>query len=547
MQLRPYQQDVKTKTVTSWEAGKNNVLAVMPTGAGKTVMLASIINDNVGASCCIAHRQELVSQISMALAREGVMHRVIAPPAIISQIVREHQRELGRNFVDRSARAGVAGVDTLVRRGDELRSWLASITLWVQDEAHHVLESNKWGTAAGMMPNARGLGLTATPCRADGMGLGAHADGVFNDMVEGPTMRWLIENKYLTEYRVFAPPSDMDLDNIKISAGGDFSKPSLKAASEKSHIIGDVVDHYLKIAPGKLGVVFATDVETSTNIAAKFNLAGVPAAVVSAKTPSADRAAILRDFKAKRLMVLVNVDLFGEGFDLPAIEVCIFARPTMSFALYAQQFGRALRLLDGKEYAIIIDHVGNVQRHGLPDGHKIWTLDRRERGAKGAHDPDLIPTRACINCTALYEAIYKLCPFCGVEHVPAGRASIQQVDGDLLELSPEMLQQLRGGIAKADESVESMAAWLSHSSHNHIIQRSILNKHASKQEAQTVLRDLIAQWAGIQKHQGRALGETLKRFYFRYQIDVASAQILNKADTQQLTGKLVNDLIAERY
>jgi DNA or RNA helicases of superfamily II len=208
-------------------------------------------------------------------------------------------------------------------------------------------------------------------------------------------------------------------------ATGDFNADQLRKAVHKSHITGDVVAHYLKLAPGKLGVTFAVDVEAATEIAGAFRAAGVPAEVVSAKTPDALRAQILRRFKAREILQLVNVDLFGEGFDLPAIEVVSFARPTESFALYCQQFGRALRLMLSKEaaavhahltdeqrraaiaasekpVAIIIDHVNNVLRHGLPDARREWSLDRRER--RSGKKSDAIPN-AGLRQPGVYPAI----------------------------------------------------------------------------------------------------------------------------------------------
>ena len=167
-----------------------------------------------------------------------------------------------------------------------------------------------------------------------------------------------------------------------------------------------MVDHYLRIAKGKLGVTFAVDVEAAGDIATAFKKAGVPAEIVTAKTPDTLRASILRRFRNRELLQLVNVDLFGEGFDLPAIEVVSMARPTQSFSLFAQQFGRALRPMDGKEHAIIIDHVGNVHRHGLPDAPRDWSLDRRER--RSSKNVDIvIPTRTCPECAGAYERIRK--------------------------------------------------------------------------------------------------------------------------------------------
>lgn len=538
--LRPYQSDIKNEIYQAWNMGAVNVLAVLPTGAGKTVTFSDIIHDHQGASCAIAHRQELVSQISLALARDRVRHRIIGPKNVVKLCVNIHMAEVGASYYDPSAPCAVAGVDTLVRRGDELAAWLQSVTLCVQDEAHHVLESNKWGTAFKMFPNAKGLGVTATPLRADGKGLGRHADGLFDVMVEGPNMRDLINMGYLTEYRVFAPPSDIDLSAVTVSqTTGDFNPQKLKTAVRKSHVIGDVVKHYLKIAQGKLGVTFATDVETATDIAAQFNASGVPAAVVSAKTPDAERIALLRRFKNRELLQLVNVDLFGEGFDLPTIEVVSMARPTQSYALYVQQFGRALRLLDGKQYAIIIDHVGNVERHGLPDARREWSLDRREKRSKSTKS-DSIPVKTCLNetCLAVYERIYSACPFCGHVTPPAARNAPEFVDGDLCELDPATLAQMRGEIDRVDMDKEVYREELAAKHTPKIGQLAHVKRHAERQEAQAALRHSIAWWAGYQRAMGRNDSESYRRFYFAFGVDVMTAQALNTKEAIDLAGQI---------
>lgn len=545
MQLRPYQAKAKQDIYDSWNAGNSNVLAVLPTGAGKTVLFSEIIKENQGATCAIAHRQELVSQISLALAKDGVRHRIIGPQSVVRLVVNLHMAELGKSYYDPNSRCAVAGVDTLVRRQTELANWLNSVTLGVQDEAHHVLEANKWGTASSMFPNARGLGVTATPTRADGKGLGRHADGLFDDMITGPTMRELIDQGYLTDYRIFAPPSDIDLSSVTINkSSGEYSPAKLKTAVRKSHVIGDVVSHYLRIAPGKLGVTFATDVETATDIANQFNLQGVPAAVVSAKTPDSERISILRRFRNREILQLVNVDLFGEGFDLPAIEVVSMARPTQSYALYVQQFGRALRLMAGKTVAIIIDHVGNVVRHGLPDAPREWSLDRRE--SRGKSKPsDVIPVTTCLNpnCMSVYERIYKSCPFCGHVHVPEGRNGPEMVDGDLIELDADTLAAMRGDIHMIDKPADAIFHGLKNSVGAGIAQKQA-NLHIVRQEAQAALRASIAWWGGYQRANGRDDSESYRRFYFRFGTDVLSAQSLNTKEALQLAER-VNQHLAE--
>jgi len=564
MRLRPYQAENKGGIYTAWDEGARNVLSVNPTGSGKTVIFSEVIKEHEAPCVAIAHRQELVSQISLALARDGVRHRIIGPKPVVRLCVNNHMDELGQNFYSTNSPVAVAGVDTLVRRGAELANWLKSVTLWVQDEAHHVLESNKWGTAAQMFPNAKGLGVTATPIRADGKGLGRWADGLFDTMIEGPQMRDLINMGYLTDYRLFAPPSDLDLSGVTTSKDGDYNKVKLKTAVRRSHVIGDVVEHYIRIAKGKLGVTFATDVETATDIAKEFNRQGIPAAVVSAKTPDAERIAILRRFKRRELLQLVNVDLFGEGFDLPAIEVVSMARPTQSYALFVQQFGRSLRLMlseilagawdtytdqqrrqfiaeSSKPHAIIIDHVGNVERHMLPDAPRVWSLDRRDN-KRGQKPTDAIPVKGCPECTAVYERIYKACPFCGYEPIPTGRQGPKQVDGDLTEIDAETLAEMRGEILKVDMTVAEARAEMAEKYMPEIGIMAGMKRHEIRQEMQEALRASIAWWLGIHRSKGGTDSEGYRRFYHAFGIDVMTAQALKTKDALTLAHKINNHM-----
>lgn len=406
---------------------------------------------------------------------------------------------------------------------DELHTYVANGI--VVHNCHHVTCNNKWGKACAMFTNSavRGLGVTATPMRGDGLGLGRHADGVMDVMVQAPGMREIIRMGFLTDYRIFAPPSDLDLSGVTTSAGGDFSPEPLRKAVHKSHIVGDVVQHYIKIANGKLGVTFAVDVTSATEIAAAYREAGIKAEVVSAQTPDMIRMGVLRKFANREVVQLVNVDLFGEGFDLPAIEVVSMARPTQSFSLYAQQFGRALRLLDGKPHGIIIDHVGNVARHGLPDAHREWSLDRREKRGRSTVS-DVMPIRVCPKCTGAYEADLGLsCPYCGHSAEPAGRSLPEQVDGDLYELTPEALARLRGEIDKPPSEHPNM-----------LIQASLNARHREAGEAQRKLRAAMVEWAAGMDDLPRAW----RRFFLTFGVDTLTAQALGRVEAEALTARI---------
>lgn len=560
--LRLFQAALELEIYQAWNNGAVNVMPVAATGSGKTVIISKVLYDEPGYSAAVAHRQELVSQISIALARNGVRHRILGAKKgsnLIRVISALQVAELGYSFFDPNAKTGVGGVDTVIRM-DPTDPIFQQARLLVQDEAHHVLKANKWGIAAGMFPNARGLFPTATPLRADGKGLGRHADGLVDAMVLAPSMRDIINMGYLTDYRIFAPPSDLDLSQVATSqATGDFNADQLRKAVHKSHITGDVVAHYLKLAPGKLGVTFAVDVEAATEIAAAFRAAGVPAEVVSAKTPDHLRAQILRRFKAREILQLINVDLFGEGFDLPAIEVVSFARPTESFALYCQQFGRALRLMLSKEaaavhahltdegrraaiaasekpVAIIIDHVNNVLRHGLPDARREWSLDRRDR--RSGKKSDAIPMRVCLNadCVQPYERVFKCCPYCGHYPPPPTRSAPEFVDGDLLELDAETLAALRGDIAKIDG--DAVIPWGASPE----VAGAVRKRHWERQQGQAALRNVIAWWAGLESAQGRGESESYRRFYFKFGVDVANAQTLGAREAAELAERVAVEL-----
>lgn len=549
-QLRDYQTDIYNRVTAAWVTGYRAVMVVLPTGAGKTVTFSHAIHEHQGMCCAIAHRQELVSQMSIALARYEVKHRVLSPENVVRSIIQQHIIELKRDYVDPSARCAVAGVDTVMswakpehKQHYLFKRWAAQVTLVIMDEGHHTLTANKWGKVLALFPNARVLLVTATPERADGKGLGRHADGIVDVMLEGPGMRELIHRGFLTDYRVFCPPSDLDLSTVGVGVDGDLIRAQLAKATRKSTVMGHVVEHYQRIAPGKLGVTFAPDVETAVEFAVLFNQAGVPAEVVSAKTPDNLRREIINRFKRRELLQLVNVDLFGEGFDLPAIEVVTMARATQSYALFAQQFGRALRPMDGKSHAIIIDHVGNVLRHGLPDRPRVWTLDRRERSAKRTVDPEVIPMRVCCNpvCMSPFEKHLDACPFCGWVPVPVGRSKPEQVDGCLYELEPEVLAAMRCEVAKVDEHPDAVRAWMSHS-HDLMTARAAAKRQREKQDQQAALRESMAWYGGVADAAGLSHRETQRKFYLQFGVDVLSAMALGRAEAEALTGR-INQLI----
>ena len=541
MQLRPYQQDSVEAVYHHWNAGTQNVLLQMATGAGKTVTFCHVITEHDGYSIAIAHRSELVSQMSLTLARYGIRHRVIASAATCKIISALHMVEIGKDYTNPNARVAVASVDTLVNiNADD--ALFKQTSLVICDEAHHCLRENKWGKAINTFTNKRVLGVSATPERSDRKGLGADTDGIFDVLTIGVPMRWLIDQGFLSPYRIFAPPCDVDVSHVEVSkTTGDYNLTQLRKEVHKSRtLVGDVVSHYKRLAMGKLGLTFTVDVEEAVRVAAEYRANGVSAEVLTGKTPPMGRSNILKRFRNREILQLVNCELLTEGTDIPAVEVVSMARHTASFVLYCQIFGRALRPLEGKSHAIIIDHVNNVIRHGLPDAHREWSLERGERKSRGKRD-DGIPVRACLNptCLAVYERVHKACPFCGHVPVPPDRSSPEVVDGDLTELDPAMLAHLRGEIQRIDGPVQ-----IPRNVDGRVAQ-AIRNRHAERQTAQTALRERIALWAGYQQHLGRDDNETMRRFYFKFGTDIATAQTLGARDAEELTSRISSELIVD--
>jgi DNA repair protein RadD len=563
--LRDVQLEFKNNIYGAWNEGAQYVMGVAPTGFGKTVVMGSVVQDFDAPTCAIAHRQELVSQISLAFNREEVPHGIIAPKSVIREIIAAQMESHGRSYYNPRAHVRVAGVDSL--KLDPTDRWFSQVQLVLQDEGHHVLRENKWGQRMGFFPSARGLFLTAHALRADGRGLGRGADGLVDRLVVGPSCRATINRGYLTDYRLICPGSDVDTSDLKPGDSGELNQREVAERVHASNtIVGDVVKHYRKFADGELGITFAVDVAACHEIKAEYEKARIPAAIITAKTPIGERAHIMKQYRQRQIIQLVNVDCLGEGTDVPACTVVSMARPSASFQLVAQQFGRMLRVLvnddlarqwhtftdeqrlghiaaSSKPMGICIDHVGNIAidggvgRHGLPDRERRYSLERRERKSKPADDA--IPLRVCTNedCLHPYEAVLTKCPRCNTDKpLPKARSTPEQVDGDLVELDPEVLRELRGEA----EAIYAAPSFPRNASP--LVVAGIKNRHWDQQQKQNSLRDAISLWAGWQAHMGREDRETYRRFFFAFGIDIATAQTLGAKDASELEGRIRTNL-----
>lgn len=406
MKLRPYQEQALTEAREAYRQKRRGVLLVFPTGAGKTVTASTVVH---GASAkgnvtwWIVHRRELLSQASQTFHAMGIPHGTVQAGHVSNP----------------NASVQVASVQTIIRRLDEL----AEPDLIVFDETHH-LGSASWQAIFERFPRARVLGLTATPWRLDGIGLG----NWFEHMVMGPSTAELIAQGSLSPYRLFAPATP-DLSGVETVAG-DYKRSALSAAMDKPQIVGDAIGHYMKLCAGKRAVAFAAGVENSKRIAAQFIEAGIAAEHVDGSMTVEQRDAAVDRFRRGEVLILSNADLFGEGFDVPAIEAAILLRPTKSLSLYLQQVGRALRPCEGKSEAIILDHAGNSLVHGLPDDEREWSLEDRERRKRAA--PSEVPVKQCSECFFVFRPA-ACCPQCGHVEVVKAR-ELEVVEGTLTEV-----------------------------------------------------------------------------------------------------------------
>lgn len=540
VQLRPFQLDLSQRISEAWQSGARDVLGVLPCGAGKSVVAAHHLLHEPSTSVFLAHRAELLSGESLALARNGVRHRVIGQPALRRECSRRHVAEGLYDHVDHRARTVIASVQTLVGLPDSDSLW-AECRLLVLDEVHHQVRGGSHGKVREKMVNARALGLSATPTRADGKGLGRHADGYMDVLIEGPDARAIELMGFLAPHVIYAPPSDLDLSQVPVAASGDYSPKPLAEATRRSHILGDVVDHYRRLADGLLGMTFCVDVESATLTAAAFRAAGVPAEVVTGKTPPDARNAIFRRFRNRQILQLVSCEIAGEGFDLPDVEVISLARASESYALATQQIGRVKRILPGKTKGIVIDHVGNTTRHCqakqcaqtgewyIAVGEREWTLDRRER--RTASKKPLVAITTCPSCLRSYERVLgRRCPYCSHETQPAGRSAPEQVDGVLAELDAATLAAMQQAIAHVDGA--PIIPWGA----TPAIQGAVTKRHRERQEAQAALRAAMSVWAGSrsQLQDAESVARLQREFYIQFQIDVASAQALGRAEADEL-------------
>ena len=372
----PYQQELIDKARNSLAKGNQSVLIVSPAGSGKSIVIAEIARlaiNKGGHVMFMVHRKELVEQIKDTFLKDEIdlSHTTIMTVGRI-------KNRLGK---------------------------LPKPTLIITDETHHSL-AKTYQTIYEYYSDVPRLGFSATPWRLSGKGL----KDVYDDMVVGPSVKWLIDNHYLAPFKMYG--FQADTSDLKKSSTGDYTKKSMDDIAKKI-IHGDIIRNWKDKANGRKTIVYCHSIEFSKKVAQWFNDAGIPAKHADSKTPAKERDEIMDKFREGKIKVLCNVDLVSEGFNVPDCSCVIMLRPTQSLVLYIQQSMRSMRYVEGKT-AVIIDQVENYKNFGLPDADRQWSLNDRKKRKKSSKSvgPAI---RTCDECFAVIPAQCIKCPICGAK------------------------------------------------------------------------------------------------------------------------------------
>jgi superfamily II DNA or RNA helicase len=374
IKLRAYQEDDVAAIQAALESYRR-VLYVLPTGGGKTMVFTHIVALLAGCILVLAHRAEIADQISAALTLAGVAHGRIQPGHPKSQ-----------------ALVQVGMVQTVARRLCSIKEQPALIVI---DEAHHAV-AGMWAKVAAAWPCAKVLGVTATPERLDGKGL----RDAFDVMVVGPSGAELTAAGHLAPFRYLAPRTQIDISAVRTTAG-DYNSKDLEWAVDRAAITGDVIAHYLEHVAPRTAIAFCVTVAHAEHVATMFRDHGIPAASIDGSMRPDQRREVVNKLRDGDIRVLTSCEVISEGFDAPAVGGCILLRPTQSFALYRQQIGRCLRPKGDGSMAVIVDHVGNVFRHALPDAPHVWSLDSQKRTQR-QRDAAASGIRRCRACEEVF-------------------------------------------------------------------------------------------------------------------------------------------------
>lgn len=411
MKLRPYQQEAIAQIEGHFNSGTRSVLYQLPTGGGKTIVFSSIITKWVQANkrvCVLVHRVELLNQAAQTLRKLGI----------------NSGRIKGKERYDHQHLVHVASVQTLSRNKSAYPPDL--FDLLVVDEAHHAV-AGSWDRVIKRFNTAKILGVSATPCRLDGRGLG----NAFDVLIEGPQPVTLSEQGFLAPAKVYAPPPKFEPGRLKTRMG-DFQLDDASSQLSAVHVIGDVITHYKKHLKGLTAIAFCCSIAHAESVAAALTRAGIPSASIDGSMSEEQRASLLAQLASKSIKVLTSCALIGEGVDVPSVGGCILLRPTKSLALFLQMVGRCLRP-DGDSFAVVLDHVGNYQRLGHHLLERSWSLADGVSLSPAAKGKDGSNGWLCQSCDFLAPKDSDQCPECGTPR-PVTEKEILTIDAELVAI-----------------------------------------------------------------------------------------------------------------
>jgi superfamily II DNA or RNA helicase len=409
-ELREYQKEAVSQT-RAHVANGDDVVIVVPTGGGKTTIAADITQRTIargGRLLWIAHRTELITQARGRLSSFGLDVGVIKSGFKL----------------DLSCETQVASIQTLVARlGDPaIRAWLDGVTVCITDEAHRARARSYVVVRESLPERCAHIGLTATPVRLDGKGLG----DMYGQIVQPVSALQLIEDGFLIEPRYFSH-TQPDMSGVKRTRGGEYDGRGASAAMRKPQIVGSIVDTYIKNAKGRKAVLFAASVKNSIQLAERLSRAGIQAAHVDGTTDENERTSILESLENGSLDVVCNVDVLTEGWDLPSLEICIDAAPTMSWTKMMQRVGRVMR--PEGERPIVFDHAGNLERHGFPTDPVVFDLGDAPLKKKGP-----AKAKSCPHCFMVVPVGMTNCPGCRRPFPTRERGGPLEVGGEITEV-----------------------------------------------------------------------------------------------------------------
>lgn len=516
IKLRPYQEKAVAEIRAEFRNGKKCILFVLPTGGGKTYTFSFVADASALKGkrvMIIVHRKELLKQASKSLRSLGIEHGLIAPWATPNP----------------RAAVQVASVDALASRLAKNRIY--NVDFIIFDEAHHVLLDNKWGRVWKSLGEPLVLGVTATPKRGDGKGLGAHCGGIFHGMVIGPTPKELVAMGALVAPKVLGCSEPPDVDGVKLDAKGEYDTEQLAERTDKPKLIGDAVKHYSEVCPGELAVAFCVNVKHAIHVRDAFNAAGYKFALLVGKphVSDAERDAVIQQLEAGELDGITTVSLVSEGFDVPGLVCCLMLRALASEVEFLQQVGRVMRPAEGKLHGYLLDHAGNVGRwedgefhvkHGLPTDEREHSLDGRKKKVRGEKAPvDKTSLMQCKECFATFpppvetfeedgspvlnqmgQVAHQCCPECHallpVKKVP--ERHIDQVDGKLGEITEEMIAKAAAKVAQGRAAtVEDMVRTLGYS------QGRAEKVYAARIEKQVLIDNLLDDFDAFETKTGQ--------------------------------------------